>query len=94
MRWLTPDGPPKTKLLVFSTEEGDAVRRPDLNTYVWKPALAGAGVIPEPPAGQRHQAAREHGMHALRHFYASALLPVHVRCTRKPPLTCGYKTGR
>ncbi|GDY82699.1 hypothetical protein SAVCW2_18980 [Streptomyces avermitilis] len=27
-----------------------------------------------PKPGQRHQAAREHGMHALRHFYASVLL--------------------
>lgn len=28
----------------------------------------------EPKPGQRHEAAREHGMHALRHFYASVLL--------------------
>jgi integrase len=33
-----------------------------------------ASVIPEPKRGERHQAAREHGMHALRHFYASVLL--------------------
>jgi site-specific recombinase XerD len=31
-------------------------------------------VIPAPKPGERHQAAREHGMHALRHFYASVLL--------------------
>ncbi|AXE77595.1 integrase [Streptomyces atratus] len=41
---------------------------------MWKPALVTAGVIPEPKPGERHQAAREHGMHALRHFYASVLL--------------------
>ncbi|MEV7970492.1 tyrosine-type recombinase/integrase [Sphaerisporangium sp. NPDC088356] len=33
-----------------------------------------AGVIPEPKGSERHQAAREHGMHALRHLYASVLL--------------------
>ncbi|MBA2948703.1 tyrosine-type recombinase/integrase [Streptomyces sp. PSKA28] len=53
---------------------GGAVRRTDFNTRVWKPALVAAGVIPEPKPGDRHQAAREHGMHALRHFYASVLL--------------------
>ncbi|MDH6126890.1 site-specific integrase [Kitasatospora sp. GP82] len=72
--WLTPDGPPLTKPLLFSREEGGAVRRSDFNTYAWKPALVAAGVIPEPERGQRHQAAREDGMHALRHFYASVLL--------------------
>jgi len=40
---------------------------------VWKPALAAAGIIP-PPVGGKYEAAREHGMHALRHFYASVLL--------------------
>jgi hypothetical protein len=34
-------------------------------------ALVRAGVIPEPKEGERHQAAREHGMHALRHLDAS-----------------------
>ncbi|MEU0393598.1 tyrosine-type recombinase/integrase [Streptomyces sp. NPDC006208] len=42
---------------------------------VWKPALAEAGVIPEREAGERRfVSSREHGMHALRHFYASVLL--------------------
>lgn len=31
-------------------------------------------MIPKPKPAERHQAAREHGMHALRHFYASVLL--------------------
>ncbi|WP_371481958.1 tyrosine-type recombinase/integrase [Kitasatospora sp. NBC_00315] len=72
--WLTPDGPPLTKTLLFSRAEGGAVRRSDFNTYAWKPALVAAAIIPEPGKGERHQAAREHGMHALRHFYASVLL--------------------
>ncbi|MFJ9768617.1 tyrosine recombinase XerC [Streptomyces erythrochromogenes] len=72
--WLRPDGPPMTKRLLFSLSGGGAVRRTDFNTRVWKVALVQAGVIPQPRAGERHQAAREHGMHALRHFYASVLL--------------------
>jgi integrase len=31
-------------------------------------------LIPEADDGGKYQSAREHGMHALRHFYASALL--------------------
>ncbi|MFF7755503.1 tyrosine-type recombinase/integrase [Streptomyces sp. NPDC007971] len=38
------------------------------------PPSSQLGVIPQPRPGKRHQAAREHGMHALRHFYASVLL--------------------
>ncbi|MEU7985295.1 site-specific integrase [Streptosporangium canum] len=72
--WRTPDGPAITKVLFFSRESGGAVRRNDFNTYVWKPALVRADVIPEPERGQRYEAVREHGMHALRHFYASVLL--------------------
>ncbi|MFD9610117.1 hypothetical protein ACFWWS_12195 [Streptomyces sp. NPDC059083] len=60
--------------LFFSLTGGGAVRRTDFDTRVWKFALVQAGVIPEPKEGERHQAAREHGMHALRHFYASVLL--------------------
>ncbi|MFF4695925.1 tyrosine-type recombinase/integrase [Streptomyces chattanoogensis] len=73
--WLRPDGPLITKRLLFTrTDGGGAVRRTDFNTRVWKPALVTAGVIPEPEPGKRHLAARENGMHALRHFYASVLL--------------------
>ncbi|MFJ3764808.1 integrase [Streptomyces sp. NPDC090082] len=71
---MKPDGPLVTKRLFFSLTGGEAVRRTDFNTRVWKLALVQAGVIPEPNEGERHQAAREHGMHALRHFYASVLL--------------------
>ncbi|UQX00915.1 site-specific integrase [Streptomyces sp. RerS4] len=72
--WLRPGGPLVTKRLLFSLPGGGAVRRTDFNTRVWKVALVQAGVIPQPQEGERHQAAREHGMHALRHFYASVLL--------------------
>jgi len=66
--WLRSDGPPVTKLLYFTTQEGGAHRRNDFNTHGWKPALASAGVIPVPGSGERYKEAREDGMHALRHF--------------------------
>ncbi|MGW6008988.1 tyrosine-type recombinase/integrase [Streptomyces sp. NPDC055210] len=72
--WLRVDGPPVTKLLYFTGEELGALRRNDFNAHVWKPALATAGVIPTPGPGERYKEAREDGMHALRHFYASVLL--------------------
>ena len=73
--WLRADGLPVTKRLLFTRLDGKgAVRRTDFNNRAWKPAPVAAGVIPAPKPGERHQAAREHGMHALRHFYASVLL--------------------
>ncbi|MBB1256359.1 tyrosine-type recombinase/integrase [Streptomyces alkaliterrae] len=72
--WKKPDGPMVTARLLFTGLEGGAIRRNDFNTYSWKPALAAAGVIPERKPGERYASAREHGMHALRHFYASVLL--------------------
>ncbi|MQY10580.1 hypothetical protein SRB5_06910 [Streptomyces sp. RB5] len=44
------------------------------NTYTWKPALAGAGLIPPRPAGAKPwqwAAAPRDGFHVLRHTYAS-----------------------
>lgn len=73
--WLRVGGPPITRRLLFTRLDGTgAVRRTDFNDRAWKPALAAAGVIPQPKPRERYQAAREHGMHALRHFYASVLL--------------------
>ncbi|WP_406304606.1 site-specific integrase [Streptomyces sp. NBC_00885] len=72
--WRTPDGPPVTKSLLFSGRTEDFVRVSYFDDFMWKPALAAAGIIPEPEQGARYTAAREHGMHALRHFYASVLL--------------------
>ncbi|MFD0054863.1 tyrosine-type recombinase/integrase [Streptomyces sp. NPDC127168] len=72
--WRTPDGPLVTKRLVFSGVEGRHVRVSNFNDHHWKPALAAAGVTPAADAGARYVSAREHGMHALRHFYASVLL--------------------
>ncbi|WP_328633426.1 tyrosine-type recombinase/integrase [Streptomyces sp. NBC_00356] len=72
--WLTPTGPKVTHRLVFTSSVGGAVWSNDFNDRAWKPALASAGIIPTPEEGKRYAAAREHGMHALRHFYASVLL--------------------
>ncbi len=72
--WERPDGPKVTRSLVFSGVRGGAVCRSTFNDTAWKPALASAGLIPKPEEGKRYGSAREHGMHALRHFYASVLL--------------------
>lgn len=72
--WKTPDGPPVTASLVFTSRERKALNRNHFNMYHWKPALVAAGVIPERAPGQRFTKSREHGMHALRHYYASVLL--------------------
>ncbi|MFJ3194157.1 tyrosine-type recombinase/integrase [Streptomyces griseoviridis] len=73
--WKTPDGPPVTLPLVFTSGVGKAIWRSYFDDYVWKPALAHAGVIPPREPGQRrYAAAPDDGMHALRHFYASVVL--------------------
>jgi integrase len=72
--WKTANGPKVTRHLIFAAPQGGHVWRTTLNDDAWKPALAAAGVIPKPKRGQGYAAAREHGMHALRHFYASVLL--------------------
>ncbi|MEU6825596.1 site-specific integrase [Streptomyces atriruber] len=73
--WKTPDGPLVTLELVFTSGVGKAIWRSYFDDFVWKPALAHAGVIPPRATGQRRYAASpDDGMHALRHFYASVVL--------------------
>ncbi|MET7791590.1 site-specific integrase [Streptomyces sp900116325] len=71
--WMRANGQPVTRRLIFTGPNGGHVWRTSLNEDHWKPALAKAGVIPKAKS-REHAAAREHGMHALRHFYASVLL--------------------
>ncbi|MFC8492450.1 tyrosine-type recombinase/integrase [Streptomyces sp. NPDC057235] len=72
--WRKPDGPKVTARLLFTNTANGLVWRSNFNIQEWKPALAAAGIIPEPEKGKPYESAREHGMHALRHFYASVLL--------------------
>lgn len=62
--WLEPGGKPRTEMLVFTTVRGLGIHRTTFNTDVWRPARQAAGLAN----------ARENGMHALRHYYASVLL--------------------
>lgn len=73
--WKHPAGDHMTVRLIFTNEAGTAIHRSTFDERVWKPALAAAGVIPERRRGQaKYQAAPADGLHALRHYYASALL--------------------
>lgn len=72
--WETPEGPLVSFRLIFTAEQGGIVRRSNFNAKEWKSALASAGLITEADENGKYESAREHGMHALRHFYASALL--------------------
>ncbi len=73
--WIEPDGEPRTYRLLFTDEQGRAYHRSVFNQYVWKGALADAGVIPPREKGSpRYAAAPDDGMHAYRHAYASVLL--------------------
>jgi hypothetical protein len=72
--WDVPEGPKVSARLIFTAEQGGMVWRSNFNGKEWKPALAAAGLIPEADDDGKYQSAREHCMHALRHFYASALL--------------------
>ena len=69
--WREPGGRPETARLLFTTRERTALARTYVNRHVWKPALDQAGV----------PTTRDNGMHAARHYYASALLEdgVNVR---------------
>ncbi|MGH3313496.1 MAG: tyrosine-type recombinase/integrase [Streptomyces sp.] len=62
--WKNLDGPPVSATLIFYSAEGLPLNRNRFNTRVWRPTLRALEV----------SAGRENGMHALRHFYASALL--------------------
>ncbi|MFF3553464.1 tyrosine-type recombinase/integrase [Streptomyces tsukubensis] len=71
--WRKPDGPKVSARLLFTNTASGVVWRSNFNIQEWKSALAAAGLIPEAKDG-KYESAREHGMHALRHFYASLLL--------------------
>ncbi|MEU9136212.1 site-specific integrase [Streptomyces sp. NPDC048404] len=72
--WGVPEAPKRSARLLFTAEQGGMVWRSNFNGLEWKPALAAAGLIPDAGEDGKYDSAREHGMHALRHFYASVLL--------------------
>jgi len=72
--WRKPDGPKVSARLLFTNTANWLVWRSNFNIQEWKPALAAAGLISEAGEDGKYESAREHGMHALRHFYASVLL--------------------
>ncbi|MDX2541950.1 tyrosine-type recombinase/integrase [Streptomyces sp. WI04-05B] len=72
--WRKPDGPMVSARLLFTNTAHGIVWRSNFNVQEWKRALAAAGLISEAEKGAKYVSAREHGMHALRHFYASSLL--------------------
>jgi integrase len=81
--WEEVDGEPLNLRLILTSRESKALNRNYINTYVWKPALVSAGVVTQADLdvrvpGRRNQRNRKHGMHALRHFYASVLLDAGV----------------
>ncbi|NRQ31240.1 site-specific integrase [Nonomuraea sp. NN258] len=81
--WEETDGDLLTLRLIVTSRESKALNRNYINTYVWKPALVAAGVITQADLavripGRRNQKNRKHGMHMLRHLYASVLLDAGV----------------
>ncbi|HEY0447983.1 hypothetical protein [Actinophytocola sp.] len=71
--WLHPGGTPTTVRVYLVDYDGRPLRRGAFNSQVWRPALIKAGVIGP---------IRDHGMHALRHLYASVLLDAGSRSRR------------
>ncbi|HKT05201.1 MAG TPA: tyrosine-type recombinase/integrase [Rugosimonospora sp.] len=72
--WQEPDGKLITVQLMFTGRERTAINKNYFNSHLWKPALVAAGVIGDRDPGEHYEESREHGFHALRHFYASVLL--------------------
>jgi integrase len=76
--WLVPDGKPVTFTLLVTRPDGAAMHRARFNESQWQPAREKAGIVPAPPEGTRRSAARDQGMHVLRHTAASAWLAAGV----------------
>jgi len=72
--WRDLDGAEHTARLFFPRSAGRALHRDRFNPDIWRPALERAGIVAPPKKGRRRAPAREHGMHALRHYFASVLL--------------------
>jgi integrase len=74
--WLNEDGSISQRLIsvpLLFTEDGEHLRFRAWNRNVWKPALEAVGLLP-PGSRRSLPAARQHGMHSLRHWYSTHLL--------------------
>ncbi|MBF8187316.1 tyrosine-type recombinase/integrase [Nonomuraea sp. K274] len=72
--WADVDGDPVTVRLFFANTLGGPVH-PVTFREVWNKGLERAGIVPRLATGEkRGNRYREHGMHMLRHYFASVLL--------------------
>ncbi|MEU8981838.1 hypothetical protein ACFVXA_15015 [Streptomyces sp. NPDC058246] len=72
--WMRANGQPVTRRLIFTGPNGGHVRLAYVAERRPLEARARQGRCHPQAKSREHAAAREHGMHALRHFYASVLL--------------------
>jgi integrase len=72
--WREADAEQITVVRLFFHRDGLALHRDQHVNKVWRPAIERAGIVAPPLEGEKRRPAREHGMHALRHFFASSLL--------------------
>lgn len=67
-------GKPVTARLVLTGTRGGVLNRKNFNVSAWHPAQEACGITPPRPDGGKRAPAREEGMHALRHTFASVQL--------------------
>lgn len=80
--WERPDGERRTHRLVFLHPDSRCHMTYGVYIALWRPALAAAGLIPQPPPrrdgkpSKRYQVAgsKKLGRHQLRHYYANLQL--------------------
>jgi integrase len=71
-------GRPRSHNILFRWGDGNHVRYRTYSEQVWKPAIARAGIIPEPGTDKRgrkrYVTTRNEGPHQCGHYYASVML--------------------
>jgi len=76
--WEKLTGRPRSHNILFRWSDGNHVRYRTYSEQVWKPAIARAGIIPEPGTDKRgrkrYVTTRKEGPHQCRHYYASVML--------------------
>jgi integrase len=77
--WEKLSGKPHTCHVLFRWRtDRQHIKARNYSEVIWKPALAKAGLIPEPAKDRRSRSryvtTRREGLHQLRHYYASVML--------------------